>query len=295
MGFPTKEYKILKGHQGSVPVVRFSKDGNYCLSGGNDRTIKLWNPIKGSLIKNYNGHGWEVLDLATSVDNSMIASCGGDRMIFVWDVSSGKVIRKYRGHMSRVNCISYNDDNSIIITGSYDKTVKIWDCKAQSQQPIQVLDESRDSISSLYITRTEIITGSIDGTIRTYDIRFGVLKEDTMGSPVTCVNLSHDNNCMLASCLNNSLRLVDKEAGELLNEYKGHKNQSYKIENCLSNDDAFVFSGSEDNDIFVWDLVESNIVGRLKGHIRPICGMSFHPNEVALLSSSVDGNIRLWK
>jgi len=288
--------KLLKGHVGSVPVVRFSKDGNYCLSGGNDKTIKLWNPNKGVLIKTYTGHGWEVLDLSVSVDNAKIASCGGDRMVFVWDVASGRVIRKYnKGHLSRINCVSFNEDNSVIVSGSYDKSVKIWDCKSQSNDPIQVLEEAKDSISSLVISKTEIVVGSIDGNVRTYDIRFGTLKTDTMGQPITSVSLTHDGNCILVSCLNSTLRLLDKEAGELLNEYKGHKNQTYKIENTVTNDDAYVLGGSEDNDIYIWDLVESSVAARLKGHIKPVCGMSFNPKEVSLLTSSVDGTIRYWR
>jgi len=293
-GFPSRETKVLKGHTGSVPVIRFSKDGNYALSGGNDRFIKLWNPTKGLCVKTYSGHGQEVLDLCVSNDNSRIASCGGDRMVFLWDVASARVIRKFRGHMSRVNCVAFNEDNSVLVTGSYDKTVRIWDCKSQSQDPIQVLEESKDSVSSLIVTRTEIISGSIDGTVRRYDIRAGTLLTDSMAHPVTSAHLSHDGNCILVSCLNNTLRLIDKEAGELLNEYKGHKNENYKIENCLTNDDAYVIAGSEDNDIYVWDLVEASVAARLKGHTKPICGLSYHPREQALLSSSVDGTIRYW-
>ena len=29
--------------QGAVRAVRFNKDGNYCITCGNDKTVKLWN------------------------------------------------------------------------------------------------------------------------------------------------------------------------------------------------------------------------------------------------------------
>lgn len=44
-------------------------DGNYCLSCGSDKKIKLWNPVKGLLLNTYAGHGNEVLDAASSCDN----------------------------------------------------------------------------------------------------------------------------------------------------------------------------------------------------------------------------------
>ena len=37
-------------------------DGNYCVTCGSDKTVKLWNPNSGLLIKTYVGHGQEVLD-----------------------------------------------------------------------------------------------------------------------------------------------------------------------------------------------------------------------------------------
>lgn len=40
--YPTKELKVLKGHQGAVLCVRYNTDGHYCVSGGADKTIRLW-------------------------------------------------------------------------------------------------------------------------------------------------------------------------------------------------------------------------------------------------------------
>lgn len=39
-------------------------DGNYCLTCGSDKSLKLWNPHKGTALRTYQGHGYEVLDAA---------------------------------------------------------------------------------------------------------------------------------------------------------------------------------------------------------------------------------------
>jgi len=92
------------------------------------------------------------------------------------------------------------------------------------------------------------------------------------------VNLSNDKNCILASSLDNHVRLLDKDSGELLGEYDisslvvngphtnscdilpysytGHINKQYKISSALTNTDAYVVSGSEDNRVCFWDIVE---------------------------------------
>src|ERR1700734_4477790 len=73
-------------------------DGNYCLTCGSDKTIKLWSPGRGALIKTYSGHGYEVLDAQSSCDNAQLCSCSLDKAVLLWDVATGKILRKYRGH-----------------------------------------------------------------------------------------------------------------------------------------------------------------------------------------------------
>ena len=60
---PGKEANVLKGHEGAVLAARFNSDGNYCLSCGKDRTIRLWNPHRGIHIKTYKSHAREVRDV----------------------------------------------------------------------------------------------------------------------------------------------------------------------------------------------------------------------------------------
>lgn len=73
---------------------------------------------------------------------------------------------------------------------------------------------------------------------------------DNLGQPVNCVSMSNDGNCILAGCLDSTLRLLDRyfycifgkitmclypcnfhspflyrSTGELLQEYKGHTNK----------------------------------------------------------------------
>jgi hypothetical protein len=120
---------------------------------------------------------------------------------------------------------------------------------------MQTLDEAKDSVPSIEVREHEILTGSVDGHVRCYDIRMGRLRVDFIGEPVTCVSFSRDGKCVLASSLDNTIRLLDKETGELLADYSGHKSQDFKVDCCLSHNDAFVVSGSEDGRLCFWDLV----------------------------------------
>uniref|UniRef100_A0A803YN40 WD repeat domain-containing protein 83 n=2 Tax=Meleagris gallopavo TaxID=9103 RepID=A0A803YN40_MELGA len=61
---PRKHVRTIECGQGAVRAVRFNVDGNYCLTCGSDKTLKLWNPHKGTALRSYQGHGYEVLDAA---------------------------------------------------------------------------------------------------------------------------------------------------------------------------------------------------------------------------------------
>lgn len=83
---------------------------------------------------------------------------------------------------------------------------------------MQKLDEARDGVSSVKVSDHEVLAGSVDGRVRRYDLRMGQLFSDYVGSPITCTCFSRDGQCTLVSSLDSTLRLLDKDTGELLGE-----------------------------------------------------------------------------
>ena len=62
---PRTLHTTLSNHKGAVHVVRYAKgSAKYVLSGGQDRTVRLWNPELGTEIKKYAAHGYEVLSVS---------------------------------------------------------------------------------------------------------------------------------------------------------------------------------------------------------------------------------------
>ena len=60
--------KNCKNYFNFLVVSRYSVDGNYCMTAGQDKSVKLWNPNKGRALKTYSGHGYEVMDCDWSTD-----------------------------------------------------------------------------------------------------------------------------------------------------------------------------------------------------------------------------------
>jgi DDB1- and CUL4-associated factor 11 len=57
---------------------------------------------------------------------------------------------------------------------------------------------------------------------------------------------------------------------------------------------SFIYSGSSDGSIYIWDILTGEIVKKLDGHRSIVRDVSWHPFEPLLLSASWDRSVRLW-
>lgn len=292
----TELHKItsIKCKQQAVRAVRFNVDGTYCLTCGANKKIKLWNPHRNILLKTYGGHANEVLDAAGSCDSSSIVSCSADKSVILWDVTTAQPLRRYRGHASAVTCIRYNEESTMAVSGSVDNTVAFWDVVSRRLEPVQVLKDAKDTITSIQINGHEILTSSVDCHVRLYDIRMGKMISDFIGDIVTFASFTHDGQCYILSCSDNTVKLFDKESGELLNTFSGHESKDFLLENAVNAKDSHVISGSATGEIWYWDLISSNCTQKLV-HTRnkPVVSIDYHPTEDFLLSAGED-EIILW-
>ncbi|XP_046469083.1 WD repeat domain-containing protein 83 [Neodiprion pinetum] len=284
--------------QGAVRAVRFNVDGSYCLTCGSDKKVKLWNPYRSVALKTYGGHANEVLDACASCDSSQVVSCGMDKSVIVWDVATGNPVRRLRGHAGPVTTVRFNEESTMAISGSHDNSVMCWDIRSRSQDPVQTLREAKDTVSSIRVTDHEILAASYDSRIRRYDIRIGELLVDYVGEAATCASFTRDGQCIVISCGDGVIRLMDKDTGELLGEFTGHAADDLCLESSVDCKDTHILSGSGDGKLWIWDLVTQKVVQKLSDNnlsekIHPVVSICIHPQRNCILAAS-GGTILMW-
>jgi serine/threonine protein kinase/WD40 repeat protein len=72
-----------------VPCVAFSPDGRSLASVSKDRTIRVWDPATGQLLRAGWGHNAEIEAITFSPDGRLMATADFDGGVYVWDAARG--------------------------------------------------------------------------------------------------------------------------------------------------------------------------------------------------------------
>ena len=80
------------GHSGPVHGVAFSPDGTQALTGGADRTVRLWDVATGKELREYAGQEDLVRGVAFSPDGRFILSASHDHTAWLWPIDAGTVV-----------------------------------------------------------------------------------------------------------------------------------------------------------------------------------------------------------
>jgi len=108
--------------------------------------------------------------------------------------------------------------------------------------------------------------------------------------PITSIQETRDGNAFLVSTLDSTIRLFDKYSGGLLQSYKGHLNKDYRVRSCLAFVDSCVVSGSEDGEVYAWDLLDGKVVSKQPAHSgKVVTAVAVHDGRKEMLTAGVDG------
>ena len=117
------------GNPGQAYAIALSPDGRSVLSGGFNRTIKLWNAATGGVVRTFgrNEDHW-VRSVAFSPDGRSVLSGGGfDGTLKLWNLASGELVRTFPGHSRVVMAVAFSPDGRNVLSAGEDGAVKVWD------------------------------------------------------------------------------------------------------------------------------------------------------------------------
>jgi WD40 repeat protein len=208
---------ILYGHSRSVNSVAYSSDGLRIVSGSDDKTVRIWDAISGTVQHTLEGHTKWVNSVAFSSDGLRIVSCSYDETVRIWDAVSGTIQHTLEGHTSSVESVAFSSDGLCIVSGSYDKTVRIWDAISGTVQ--HTLDGHTDWVMSVNFSPDglRIVSGSHDNTVRIWDVISGTVQHTLDGHtrPVNSVAFSSGGLRIVSGSTDKTVRIWDANTGKI--------------------------------------------------------------------------------
>jgi WD40 repeat protein len=254
-----RQGKLIRELPQNARSMVFSKDGDMLAAGGRDKIVRLWNPQRGELQKQLEGHQGEVRAVSLSPDGRLLASAGGYSMgslhneVRLWDIETGEETAQLRDDddpqksgADSVRSLAFSADGTTLAAGST-STVRIWN--VEKRKLIHRLAKCYQDVAFSPTANRLVVCGD-----------FGIYDPQTRQQ---LVKLS--GNVSKQGCV------------------------------AYSNSGRLIASGDQDGYVQLWDAITGKELARRWGHEGGVRCVDFSPDGTLAASvSREDGTIRIW-
>ncbi|KAH9256955.1 hypothetical protein BASA81_004776 [Batrachochytrium salamandrivorans] len=288
-------------HQLAITCVAFKGANQLAnatiVTGSSDHTIVLWD-FTTQLAKHVlTGHLGEIRSL--QVCDSLLFSAALDKTCQVWDLNTRQVVGMLDGHTRGVSSVAVFQRERVY-TGCFDGKLRCFDFTTRKLWfEVEAGGEQRINGLTVNSTGTLVAASSYDGKARVLDALSGEL---------LLVLKGHSNDvCGVRFCSNNTQDQVvtcsldcevrvwavtrekmDKQRNELRRNHRD-------LVTCVSINNRFAMSGSEDGASRVWNLDSGEMICELhSNHGDAVTACCVSGDGSMALTGDADGHLLLW-
>lgn len=257
--------RALTGHHHFVEDVVISSDGQFCLSGSWDGSLRLWDINTGATTRQFVGHKKDVLSVAFSLDNRQIVSASRDKTIKLWNtLGECKFTITDDQHTEWISCVRFSPSpsNPLIVSAGWDGLVKVWslsNCRLKAN-----LVGHTGYLNTVTVSPDGSLcaSGGKDGKAMLWDLMEAKLLYQLDANEIIYSLVFSPNRYWLCAACGASVKIWDLESKVVVADIKieeegeGIQGKRYTppfcSSLCWSADGSTLFVGSSDNKIRVY-------------------------------------------
>jgi len=271
-----------------------SPDKNTILTGGRDKTARLWNVSTSEPIGLPMLHDGVVRAVAFSPDGKTIATGSHDGTVRIWDATTGTSIGKPLQHGRRVWTIAFSPDGKTLLSGSVDETAQLW--RTATGTPIGPTLRHGWMIMAVAFSPDSktALTGGTDGTARFWDVATGkpVRTPISHRPRVEGVAFSPDGQTVLTAGDDGLVKMWDAATSQPIGSALSHRAAVDSV--AFSPDGQTILTGCQDGMARLWDAASQTPIGEPFQNQGPVLAAMFSRDGTNILTGSTDDTVRLW-
>jgi len=301
--------QMIKLDMGAIWAMKFSKDGKYLATGGEDAIVRVWNifgatenSVNGNLqlekeksssesnsskgyildpnpLREFTGHKMDVIDLDWSPVKNYILSSSYDKTVILWHPSKSSCLKVFK-HADYVTSVRFHPVNiNYYLSASYDTQIRLWHIEEHRVVAYQKLDTLVTTVA-FSPNGKFIAAGLFDGECIFFhiDIERAQLQFHTK---VECRNRRQSGSKVT------SVQYLRSEENSTMEGVKKHHHGSSQ---CL------VTTNDSRIRLFTLENYHINLKTKYKGHknTKFMSGATFSDDGEFVICGSDDGAIYIW-
>jgi WD40 repeat protein/serine/threonine protein kinase len=290
--FDTETWELILSDQSRnlhVSRLAISPDSRFAISQNLNGELKVWDLPNGKIL--YTLRGELKTGSPFSPDGKFFALASDLSTVKIFGLSDGIEVYTFNS-LQKTNMIQFINRGSQLVTGS-EQAAHLW-----STVSGQELQTSR-SYEGSGCTNINDLNDNFIFYITKYNYAF----QNTVVSPGLCSfeplgwmnSIAFSESSGRAAYGGGSkLAVVSLQSAVDAGLEMAGVNRKNIVRVAISNDGKLLAAAFDDHTIHIWDTATQNELMLLFGHDNTIMDLQFTPNGNLLLSTSLDGTIRLW-
>jgi WD40 repeat protein len=288
-----RERGVLRGHEGLVDTVEWTRDGTRVVTAGHDGTARIYSVRGGTqgLVLRDPGRVLHSADL--DPDEEVLLTASEDGTARLWDAADGTLLRELRGHEASVLSAAYSPDGALVATASLDATVRVW--PAREEGPSRTLGRHESVITSVAWApdgRSVVTASQLDATVRIWPVAGGEPRVVRVLGGVFRASVTPDGTRLLVAEENGPLHVYRFDSLEELPPIAALPEGL--VAATVSPDGAYLALTSSDGTVRLYPSSGDGEPLFLRGHLSSVGHAAFSPDGAELATASSDGTVRLW-